>query len=81
VNTTKRGEAVRPTRGRPKASAKRVAELLASVEGKLTNDAFKPTVADFIRLLQIHKEFQKQKPRNIEVTWIDAPVEKPSDAA
>ena len=64
-----------------KAPEKRSAELLWEIEDKLRENGFKPTVADFIKLLQIHKEFEAQRPRNIEVTWVDAPVEPQIDAA
>jgi hypothetical protein len=66
-------ESKRPRRS-AKAPAKRIAELLWVIEEKLRDNGFKPTVADFIRLLQLHKEFEAQQPRNIEVTWIDPPT-------
>jgi hypothetical protein len=58
-----------------------VAELIERVETKLRDAEFKPTVTDFIRLIQIQKEFETEIPRDIEVTWIDAPFEIESDAA
>jgi hypothetical protein len=76
---SKTGAAGRPRR--TKAPAKRIADLLWVIENKLRENGFRPTVADFIRLLQLHKEFEAQRPRNIEVTWVDTPVETHIDAA
>jgi hypothetical protein len=72
------GKNGRRTRKEP---AKRVEELLWALEQKLRADEFKPTVADFIRLLQLHKEFGSTKPRKLEVTWIDPPKPADLDAA
>jgi hypothetical protein len=71
----------RITRPRATASARRIAELLKKVETYLASDSFKPTVADYIKLIQLYKEFKKQQPRHIEVTWIDAPRENELNAA
>lgn len=59
----------------------RVAELLDEVGEKLRANEFKPTVADFIKLLQLYKEFDTREPRRLEVTWIDPPSEIQTDAA
>ena len=68
-------------RPRRKPLNKRVADLLDAVEERLRGDALKPSVTDFIRLFQIYKEFEKQKPRRIEVTWVDPVVNPQIDAA
>jgi hypothetical protein len=68
-------------RRRRRSPAKRVADLLDAVEEKLRGDGLRPTVTDFIRLLQIHDELKKQQPRDIEVTWIDPAVDQELDAA
>jgi len=57
----------------------RVAKLLdgmiGKMEAKLTHQEFKPTVADYLKLLQIEKEVEEKelegKPREITVTWVD----------
>jgi hypothetical protein len=64
-----------------KTTAKRIGEVLKYVEGQLGEKKFKATVTDYIRLLQIYKEFEKESPKNIEVTWIEAPLMSESDAA
>jgi hypothetical protein len=57
---------------RKTTAAKRISEIIAAIEGQLTkSDAVKPSVADYIRLLQMQKEFVKQKPRKIQVTWVE----------
>jgi hypothetical protein len=58
----------------------RVVDVLTAVakkmEGKLTADEFKPSLADFLRLVQFEKEIGEEEPKEIKVTWVE-PV-KPS---
>jgi hypothetical protein len=37
-----------------------------------TDSKVKATFADFIRLLQLQKELQSDRPQEIKVTWIDS---------
>ena len=57
---------------RRKGPAKKIQDLLAKVEKKLKGDDIKFTVGDFLRLLQAQQEFDRETPRDIEVTWIDS---------
>ena len=63
------------------SQAKKIGSLIAKIEKQMKNTDFKATVADYIRLLQMHKEFDKDVPRDIEVTWVETPNEKESNAA
>ncbi len=45
--------------------------LLQRIEEKLEQDDFKPTVGDFVRLLQLRKELEDERPREITVTWVE----------
>ena len=58
----------------------RVGDVLTSVvtkmKGKITADEFKPSLADFLRLVQLEKEIGEEEPKEIKVTWVE-PV-KPS---
>jgi hypothetical protein len=58
----------------------RVGEVLTAVvtkmKGKITADEFKPSLADFLRLVQLEKEIGEEEPKEIKVTWVE-PV-KPS---
>ncbi|MBZ5724866.1 MAG: hypothetical protein LAP87_07695 [Acidobacteriia bacterium] len=57
----------------------RVTEVLEDsiekVKKKLTSEEFKPTVADYLKLLQVEKdlerEFEDGSPKEIEVTWVE----------
>lgn len=57
----------------------RVTDLLEDsiekVKKKLTSAEFKPTVADYLKLLQIEQEMEREfddgSPREIRVTWIE----------
>lgn len=52
------------------------AELLEkaihSIEEKLGSSEVKATFGDFIRLLQLQKELQIDRPQEIKVTWIES---------
>jgi hypothetical protein len=58
----------------------RVGEVLTKVvenmRQKIAADEFKPTLADFLRLVQLEKEIGEEEPKEIKVTWVE-PV-KPS---
>ncbi len=53
----------------------RVSELLekaiATLQSRLEAPDFKPTVGDFLKLLQMEKEIDDEAPREIKVTWVD----------
>ena len=57
---------------RRRGPAKKIRDLLVKVEKKLEGDDIKFTVGDFLRLLQAQQEFDRETPRDIEVTWIDS---------
>lgn len=45
--------------------------ILDSIENQLTTQEFKATISDFIRLLQLRKELEEERPREITVTWVE----------
>lgn len=59
----------------------RVGQVLASViekmEEKLATNEFKPSLADYLKLVQMEKEIGDEAPKEIKVTWVE-PV-KPSE--
>jgi hypothetical protein len=63
--------------GKLRGSRKKlIGELLDKLEGRLNAKETRITVADFIRLMQLEREFeQEEQPREIIVTWKD-PSEK-----
>ncbi len=50
---------------------RRLDELLDKVEAKLQAQNFRPSVGDFVRLLQLRREFEDERPREITVTWVE----------
>ncbi len=62
-------------------TAKRITEVIAQVEEQLSRSEFKATIADYIRLLQVQKEYEKEMPRDIEVTWVESQNENERNAA
>jgi hypothetical protein len=45
--------------------------LLDSIQAKMTSNAAKPSMGDFIRLLQLRKELEAEIPREIRVSWLE----------
>jgi hypothetical protein len=50
--------------------------LIKKMEEKLKTDEFKPSLADYLKLVQWQKELGDELPKEIKVTWVE-PV-KPS---
>ncbi len=59
-------------RTRRKSKAKMVSKVIARIEEKLEADELKPSVGDFIRLLQLEKELkEEEQPKEIKVSWVE----------
>ncbi len=57
---------------RRKSKAKLVGKVIARIEEKLDSEELKPSVGDFIRLLQLEKELEEEEqPKEIKVTWVE----------
>lgn len=48
-----------------------VEQVIENIEKKLKSDQLKPSVGDFIRLLQLEKELEEERPREIKVSWVE----------
>ena len=46
--------------------------ILKKVEDQLVGGEFKATVADYLRLIQLRKEMVDERPREIEITWVNS---------
>ena len=60
----------------------RITELLESALNKLGErlqaQDFKPSIADYLKLMQIQKEFEQEQVKEIKVTWVaPAPASEP----
>jgi hypothetical protein len=53
-----------------KDPARKIARLLVAIEKKMDAEV-KCTIGDYIRLLQAQQEFDRDTPRDIEVTWVE----------
>jgi hypothetical protein len=53
----------------------RISELLAkamkTLESKIQEKELKPTVGDYLKLLQMEQEFEQGTPKEIKVTWVE----------
>ncbi len=52
---------------------------MGTIEKRIDEDELKPTVGDFIRLLQLEREIEEEQPKEIKVSWVDPSESK--DAA
>lgn len=59
----------------------RISELLANaikgMEDRLKSPDFKPTLGDYVKLLQMEKEMEEGTAAEIKVTWVE-PAQSPS---
>jgi hypothetical protein len=51
--------------------SKLLADAIAGVERKLKSDEYKPTVADYLKLIQMEQEFEQETAKEIRVTWVE----------
>jgi hypothetical protein len=50
---------------------KLLGEAVKKMEAKFAAEDFKPTIGDFLKLLQIEKELGQETPTEIKVTWVE----------
>ncbi len=59
----------------------RIAQLLevaiTKMEAKLETDDFKPTVGDFLKLMQLEQELAQDEAKEIKVTWVEPAATTP----
>lgn len=55
--------------------AKLIEMAIRKMEKKLASDEVKASIGDFIRLLQLQKDFYGDQPRQVTVTWVES-IEK-----
>ncbi len=48
-----------------------IQKAIALIEERLDNGETSPTIADFVRLLQIEKEIESEQPVEVRVTWVE----------
>ena len=52
----------------------KILKLLEKLETRLHGEELKPSLGDFIRLVQLEKELaDEEAPREIKVTWVERP--------
>jgi len=76
VRTSVYSSAVKETNKTSQQTKDAVANVLEKIEEQMAGGNFKATLADYIRLLQFHKEMSEEQPTEMTVTWVDAPCTK-----
>ncbi len=49
-------------------------KAIAVIEDKLTAKELKPTMGDYLKLLQLEQEMAHESPKEIQVTWVEPPT-------
>jgi hypothetical protein len=49
-------------------------KAIQSVEERIQAKDFKPTIAEFLKLVQLSKELAQDDVKEIRVTWVEPPV-------
>jgi hypothetical protein len=63
-------------RGKKKKASEFVEKVLEKMEAKLGEDQIKPSVGDYLRLLQYREEMEADEPKEIKVTWVEPAAEE-----
>jgi len=59
------------TTGWSSRRAEAVDRMIQDLECKFWDNDFRASVGDYIRLIQIRKELDEERPKEITVTWVD----------
>ena len=69
--------ATRPKKGKARIS-KLLSEVITQFEKRLKDDDIKPTIGDYLKLVQIEKELERDETKEIKVTWVEPGEESKS---
>jgi hypothetical protein len=64
-------KAAATTRPRKKSAKVLVDKAIQNIGSKLDTDEVKGTVGDLIRLIEVKKKLESERPRDIEVKWVE----------
>ena len=53
-------------------------KVIANMESKIAKEEFKPSLADYLKLVQLEKEVGEEEPKEIKVTWVE-PVQSSTE--
>ena len=56
-----------------------LAKAIEGFEKRINEGDFKPTVAEYLKLLQLEQETAQETAKEIKVTWIDPPLTSDSE--
>jgi hypothetical protein len=45
--------------------------LMGNIEARIKAQEIKPTVAEYLKLMQIEQEIEEESPKEIKVTWVE----------
>ena len=52
--------------------AKSLQKVIGKIEAEIKGGTFKPTVGDYLKLMQLEKDFDDQEAKEIRVTWVES---------
>jgi pantothenate kinase len=62
-----------PSRSLAEKQASLINKLVKNLEEKIDANELKATLGDLIRLMQMQKELEEDRTREIKVTWVETP--------
>lgn len=54
-------------------------KAIKAFEDRIATQDFKPTIAEYLKLVQLEQESEQETPKEIKVTWIDPTVTSNSE--
>ncbi len=58
--------------------SKLLQSAITSIETKLTSQELKPSMSDYLKLLQLERELEEETPKEVKVTWVEPTAESNS---
>jgi hypothetical protein len=55
--------------------ARTLAKVKKAIDERMKAGDFKPTLGDYLKLLQLEQEIGEEPPKEIKVTWVEPPSE------
>jgi hypothetical protein len=62
---------------KPKCTAEKqrienlVAEAILGIERRFSDEKAPPTIGDYLKVMQLQKEFEEEAPKEIKITWVE----------
>lgn len=55
-----------------------VGEAILGIEKRLCDRKSPPSIGDYLKVMQLHKDIEDEAPKEIRITWVEPPQERES---